>query len=281
MGRNNRTGMQVWSAQWGYPGDYIYREFHKKDGTSGLHYWKVSGADIDLGFKDYWDPVAAFATAHTHAQHFAGLVTELVNEYYERNGQFGIIASAYDTELFGHWWFGGIDWIREVLRALAFSDTVELMTASDYLEQHPSQDALALPEGSWGDQGSHFTWDNVDTHWMWGVIHEAETRIERLAARFPDAQGTQAELLNQATRELLLLESSDWPFLVTTGQAREYSVTRFQDHVERFHWLANAAEQQQDNEQVLAQCREYAWKDNPFATVDYRNFAPRQGRAME
>ncbi len=30
LGRNNRTGMQVWSADWGYPGDFDYREFHKK-----------------------------------------------------------------------------------------------------------------------------------------------------------------------------------------------------------------------------------------------------------
>ncbi|MCX6024205.1 MAG: 1,4-alpha-glucan branching protein, partial [Chloroflexi bacterium] len=70
-GRNNRTGMQVWSAQWGYPGDYNYREFHKKDGISGLNYWKVTGADVDLAWKDYYDPVAAATAANNHAAHFA------------------------------------------------------------------------------------------------------------------------------------------------------------------------------------------------------------------
>ncbi|MCX6024033.1 MAG: DUF1957 domain-containing protein, partial [Chloroflexi bacterium] len=205
----------------------------------------------------------------------------LVNGYADQNGQYGMVLAAYDTELFGHWWFEGVDWLREVLRAIAYSDTVEATTASSFLEQHPPQDAMALPEGSWGNGGTHFTWDNVDTQWMWPVIHEAEMRMERLAARFPDAHGAQAELLNQAGRELLLLQSSDWPFLVTTGQAKEYAITRFQEHVERFHWLAGAAEQQWDSEQVMAQCRDYAHRDNPFPTIDYRHFAPRQGRAME
>ena len=56
IGRNNRTGQQVWSADWGYPGDFDYREFHKKAGTSGLQYWRVTGAKTDLAHKDYYHP---------------------------------------------------------------------------------------------------------------------------------------------------------------------------------------------------------------------------------
>jgi 1,4-alpha-glucan branching enzyme len=29
IGRNNETGQRVWSADWGYPGDFDYREFHR------------------------------------------------------------------------------------------------------------------------------------------------------------------------------------------------------------------------------------------------------------
>ena len=49
IGRNNRTGMQVWSADWGYPGDGDYREFHKKDHMSGMQYWRVTGAQSRPG----------------------------------------------------------------------------------------------------------------------------------------------------------------------------------------------------------------------------------------
>ncbi|MGQ9516185.1 MAG: 1,4-alpha-glucan branching protein, partial [Anaerolineae bacterium] len=178
MGRNNRTSMQVWSADWGYPGDGDYREFHKKDGISGMQYWRVTGPRLDLSQKDLYHPDWAEYKAHQHARHFAGLVEELLAQYARENaGDFGIIAAMYDTELFGHWWFEGILWMREVLRNLAGSETVELTTASDYLAKHPPEDVLALPESSWGAGGTHFTWDNPDTHWMWEPIHQAELRM--------------------------------------------------------------------------------------------------------
>ena len=281
MGRNNPTSMQVWSADWGYPGDGDYREFHKKDGVSGMQYWRVTGPRLDLGQKDLYHPDWAEYKAHQHARHFAGLVEQLLTEYARDNqGDYGIIVSMYDTELFGHWWFEGILWIREVLRNLAASETVELTTASDYLTAHPPEDVLALPESSWGAGGTHFTWDNPDTHWMWEPIHQAETRMEALVARYPEAEGPARDILNQAARELLLLQASDWPFLVTTGQARAYAIERFQGHLERFEELARALEA--GTPETLAAGAELAGRyhalDNPFPDVDYRDFTERERR---
>ena len=78
IGRNNRTGMQVWSADWGYPGDGAYREFHKKDGVSGLQYWRVTGPKLDLAQKGLYDPAGRTGPRREHARHFAGLVEEVV-----------------------------------------------------------------------------------------------------------------------------------------------------------------------------------------------------------
>lgn len=277
LGRNNRTGMQVWSADWGYPGDFDYREFHKRDGTSGLRYWKVTGARLDLAYKDYYEPRQAHQKALEHAGHYARLVDQLLGQFYEENRKPGIIAAAYDTELFGHWWFEGITWIKEVLRLLARSEGVELTTASGYLEQHPPQDVLALEEGSWGQAGTHFTWLNIDTQWMWPIVHQAELKMEELVARHPQAQGPLAEVLRQAARELLLLQSSDWPFLITTGQAREYASARFQEHAARFQRLADIASAAQVDQASLQLCREYFELDKVFPSLDYRDFANREG----
>jgi len=274
IGRNNRTGMQVWSADWGYPGDYDYLEFHKKDGVSGLRYWRVTGARVDLGQKDYYHPDWAAYKVGEHSRHFAWLVGDLVSQSHEESGRFGLIASNYDTELFGHWWFEGIDWMREVLRILSQSETVELTTASDFIEQHPPEDVLALPEGSWGMGGGHWTWDNHDTRWMWQPIHQAERRMEKLVARHPAAQGDLAAVLNQAARELLLMQSSDWPFLVTTGQAREYAIVRFNEHLERFTRLAEIAEAGQADTSLVAELYE---RDKLFPNIDYRWFGEREG----
>lgn len=272
IGRDNRTGMQVWSAEWGYPGDYDYREFHKKDGISGLQYWRVTGARVDLGFKDAYHPDWAAYKVGEHARHFAWLVSDRLKQFHAETGRFGLIAANYDTELFGHWWFEGVEWIKQVLRLLADDAAVELTTASDFIEQHPPQDVLHIPESSWGMGGNHWTWDNHDTHWMWGPIHNAEARMEALVKRFPHPTPDEEAVLNQAARELLLLEASDWPFLVTTGQAREYAIRRFTRHVERFEALAASLERGQPDRRLADELYEV---DKVFPDIDYRWFAPR------
>jgi len=272
IGRNNETGQRVWSADWGYPGDFDYREFHRKDGVSGLQYWRVTGAKVDLGDKDLYHPQWAAHKVRMHAQDFAALV-ERILQAQQANGQgFGLISSNYDTELFGHWWFEGVEWLKQVLRLLAENPTVELTTASEYVEQHPPQQVIHLPEGSWGAGGTHFTWDNNDTHWMWAPIYDAERQMQRLATQYRERRDNDliGGVLDQAARELLLLESSDWPFLVTTGQARQYAVQRFSQHLERFLTLATSVERGAPDGALAARLWE---RDRVFPNIDYRWWA--------
>jgi len=269
LGRNNRTGEQVWSADWGYPGDFDYREFHKKAGTSGLQYWRVTGAKTDLAYKDYYHPDWAAYKVDQHAEHFAHLVGDLIRAYHQQTGRFGIISSNYDTELFGHWWFEGVTWLGKVLRHLAANEEIELTTATTYITQHPPQEVISLPEGSWGAGGTHFVWDNAETHWMWEPIHEAEARMEKLAETFTKPSTYEETVLNQAAREVLLLESSDWPFLVTTGQAREYAIQRLSQHLERFNKLAKSLERGRPD---VESAQEFWELDKIFPDIDYRYF---------
>lgn len=273
LGRNDRTSMQVWSADWGYPGDLNYREFHKKDGVSGLWYWKVTGARLDLAYKQYYDPYWAFKKAEEHAAHFSRLVEDLLVEYNKNSGKYGIIVSSYDTELFGHWWFEGIDWLKKVLENLSRSASAELVTASSFLQERPPQAMLALPEGSWGQAGNHFTWLNVDTRWMWPLINNASLQMEDLVAAFPQANGVKKEALDQTARELLLLQSSDWPFLVTTGQAKEYAVQRFQGHLARFQKLRENLISGIDDPGLVQELYE---TDKLFPDIDYHVFRCRE-----
>ncbi len=269
MGRNNRTGLQVWSGEWGYPGDYDYREFHKKDGNSGMQYWRVTGANVDLADKAIYQPQVAAKKVMQHAEHFTQLVEDVLGEFQQTSGKYGIACSNYDTELFGHWWFEGVDWLRHVLRNLADSESVELTTASTYLNAHPAQTSLALLEGSWGAGGTHFVWDNADTEWMWPIIHEAETRMLAAVGANPKARLIKRKILDQAARELLLLQSSDWPFLVTTGQANEYAIQRFREHAERFTSLLDSLETESPDEEMADRLWE---RDKIFPDIDYRWF---------
>lgn len=271
IGRNNSSSMQVWSAETGYPGDFDYREFHKRAGTSGLQYWRVTGNQVGLEMKDYYQPEWAAYKIDQHAEHFAHLVGDILRKFHNKTGEHGLVASCYDTELFGHWWFEGVEWLGKVLEHLAENEDISLTTATQFIEEHPPKDTLNIPESSWGAGGTHFTWDNPETHWMWEPIHQAEKRVAAFAKSYPEATPEEAAVLNQVVRELMLMQSSDWPFLVTTGQAREYAIQRFNQHYERFSKLADSLDQGAPDSRLAA---EYWELDKVFPDVDYRAFAP-------
>ena len=49
-------------------------------------------------------------------------------------------------------------------------------------------------------------------------------------------------MLEDAGRELLLLQASDWEFIITRGQAVDYGIKRFMLHVARFETLLDLVE---------------------------------------
>lgn len=271
MGRNDRAGFQVWSAAHGYPGDGLYREFHKKDDKSGLHYWRLTSKDCDLGQKMLYDPVLAERQTHLNSDHFSHLVYHLLKDYHDATGRHGLVMVSFDTELFGHWWFEGVTWLKQVIRKLHQAEGVDFQTGSEYLEAYPPDSAIELPESTWGQGGHYWVWQNHHTEWMWPQIHSAEFKMKELADANRDTTAPLKErALNQALRELLLLESSDWPFLVTTFQAKDYAVERFNQHKDRFWALANMLESGSIDEAQLSQFEDV---DNPFPNVDFRWYA--------
>ena len=179
MGRNDRAGFQVWSAADGYPGDGCYREFHRKDCNSGMHYWRITSSTTDLGDKMLYDPVLAMNQVNSNSDHYTNLIYHLLNDYKNsHNGKQGLVMVSFDTELYGHWWFEGIEFIKQVIRKLNnYVPEVEMMTAGEYLHAHPPTEAIQIPESSWGQGGHFWVWQNHLTEWMWPIIHAAEKRM--------------------------------------------------------------------------------------------------------
>jgi len=229
IARHPEVSGQVWSAQMGYPGDAAYREFHRKDDRSGLRYWRVTDTQTDLGAKEEYDVARAARRVREHAAHFAYRVREELADARRRSGTDAIVTTTFDSELFGHWWFEGVDWLSLVLRDLADLTT----TASERLAAAAPHARIALREGSWGKGSDHSTWLNPDTEWMWHALARMCDELARLRSA-PPADGRRVRAASQALRELLLAQSSDWPFLVTTGQAGQYATERFRMHEQRF-----------------------------------------------
>jgi 1,4-alpha-glucan branching enzyme len=225
--RDPRSSMQVWSRFQGYPGDGRYLEFHKMRWPGGLKLWRVTG-DIDLGGKQAYDPEAALAAAGGHADHFAGLLAEIAAG--ERQRRDGVIVAPFDTELFGHWWFEGPDWLAAVYRSLARDPRgIRPVTASRYLAEHPAKQAIRLPSGSWGANGDFSMWLGAATIWTWERLWPLEEQFWDTA---PTAIASPAArpVLAQAARELLLAQASDWQFIISTAAAADYAERRFREH---------------------------------------------------
>jgi 1,4-alpha-glucan branching enzyme len=236
VARDPATAFQVWSGEHGYPGDGAYLEFHKKRDPGGLRYWAVSDSRASLDRKRRYAPDAAARRVTEHARHFATLVQGALSDLSaadpdSRDAGPPLLAALFDTELFGHWWFEGPAFLERALEEIERVG-VEPVAIEAWLERHPPVDAVSLGEGSWGEGGDHRMWWNDGTREAWRAIHSAGQRFEALAERaatVPD-EPLLERLLVQTAREVLLLEASDWTFLITSGAARDYAERRIHEH---------------------------------------------------
>ena len=241
--RDPDTGLQVWSGEWGYPGDGNYLDFHKKHFPGGLRYWKVTSAKSDLADKLEYFPPDAQARIQENSSHFKGLIKGLLLKYNKETGKKGIVCAPYDCELFGHWWFEGPQFLKLVLKSIEEDPEVELTTCSQFLNEAKPTKVISIPEGSWGEGGYHYIWLNQWTEWTWRHIYEDEKRMQKLASEFGETKDDNLlKILKQAARELLLLQASDWQFLISTWSARDYAELRISEHHNNFNRLCDMAE---------------------------------------
>jgi 1,4-alpha-glucan branching enzyme len=176
----------------------------------------------------------------------------------------------YDTELFGHWWWEGPEFLYELARAMHADGEVEMASGGEVLDRDPARHLINLPEGSWGEGGYHYIWLNNENAWTWKKLYPCQRRMRELSRQY--AEGPAREIVRQAGRELLLAESSDWQFLISTQSAKDYAEVRLTDHIDRFERLAELAQQVHFGHALdaaeaafLADCQQ---KDAPFADLD-------------
>jgi 1,4-alpha-glucan branching enzyme len=267
---------RVWSGDVGYPADGVYLEFHKKRGARrGLRYWKITGQRIDLGGKQPYYPQDVPGKVYEHAVHFCNQVKQRLREYRGRTGRHGVVVASFDAELFGHWWFEGPQFLRDVLLTLNAEPEVDLCTPAEFLQRHPPDKAVALPEGSWGDGGDHRVWVNDRVNWMWEIEYRCETLFGKMSYNLPWRQREDLRgILAKAARELLLLQASDWPFVIARDQAVDYGIKRFMQHAGRFEVLADVAEKLADDADYLSRLSElerFELQDSEIHDVVFQN----------
>jgi 1,4-alpha-glucan branching enzyme len=94
-----------------------------------------------------------------------------------------------------------------------------------------------------------------------------------LADRFPDAHGILLRALNQAAREVLLSQHSDWTFIMKNNTAAEYAKKRFEEHIGRFTFLYQSILSESISEEWLTGVED---RDRIFQDLDYRIYSSRK-----
>ncbi len=283
FGRDWESSKQVWSAIEGYPGDYNYREFYRdvgfdldyeyikpyihKDGiriNTGIKYYRITGR---ADHKEPYSPEGAREKTAEHAGNFMFNREKQVEYLFDIIKKKPIIISPYDAELFGHWWYEGPMFLDYLFRKIHYDQkTIKLITPSEYLEQFPRNQVITPSLSSWGWKGYCEVWLEGSNDWIYRHLHKASERMAELANDYPNANGLLRRALNQALRELLLAQSSDWAFIMKTGTVVQYAVKRTKDHILRFIKLYEDIKSNRIDEGWLS---DIEWKDNIFPEIDY------------
>lgn len=284
--RDPHTGAQVWSADIGYPSDNAYLDFHKKRWPGGHRYWSVTAPDASPDSKQPYAPQTAAERVQSHASHFIHLVYQTLQPAFSDPSGIQpppILSAPFDADLFGHWWFEGIQWLDALARNLADptrggASGIQLISAAEYLDLYPPTAPITMPEGSWGAGGHHDVWLNPETLWTYPHLYTAELYVRDLATTNQWRTSTTAKrILQQLCRELLLLQSSDWHSLITTGAARDYAETRFLTHNDLFNELKSLWHLFQTTQQLTpaqeTRLAEIEDRDNIFPDIDPTHWA--------
>jgi 1,4-alpha-glucan branching enzyme len=288
LARDTESSKQVWSAIEGYPGDYHYRDFYRDVGFDldfeylkphlhqtgirshlGMKYYKITGPTDQ---KQAYEPGPALDKAAEHAGNFM-FNREKQVEWLSgaMDGRPSLIVAPYDAELFGHWWYEGPDWINFLLRKLHYDQqTVKTITVPEYLDKHPKLQFSQPTLSSWGYKGYCEVWLEGSNDWIYRHLHEGADRMVELAGRYPDPSQVLRRALNQAARELLLAQSSDWAFIMKTGTMVEYAKQRTLVHVLNFNHLYEELCRGDVDESWLSEIER---RHNLFPDLDYRVYA--------
>jgi len=283
FGRDLDSAKQVWSRQEGYPGDLRYRDFYRDIGFdlnldylkphlaagetrsfTGIKYYRVTGSKTG---KEVYDRKAALKAADDHASDFLRARVAQIERLSEILERPPLVLCPYDAELFGHWWYEGPEFLNYFVRKAYYDQNdFEVITPEQYLARHPTNQLATPAASSWGEGGYWGVWLDEKNQWIYPHLNIAQERMSEIARGFMQPDALQERALKQAARELLLAQSSDWPFILRSGTSPDYARKRINDHLLRFTSLYEQLKNNTLDENSLEMVES---SDNIFPDVDY------------
>jgi 1,4-alpha-glucan branching enzyme len=264
--RDLEVTYRVWSPRRGYPGGRWYRDFHAFDHASGFHHARVTSTTTPAHEKAAYDPARAADAVRDDAADFVDVVRRrLVDLAAQRDGRPGLVVAAYDTELFGHWWHEGPQWLEAVLRALPEAG-VRVTTLAGAVEAGHVAGPRHLEAGSWGSGKDWRVWDGEAVA---DLVDDNERLRDRVSKVLAIATPDRDPVRDQLVRSTLLALSSDWAFMVTKDSAAGYARDRHDRHHREARLLADLVERGDDTAARALAARLHE-VDGPFGHLDAR-----------
>ncbi len=259
FGREQASSSEIWNADSGFPGDERYRDFFRDLGLeapieylreylgeseqrqfTGIKYHRSSGQEER---SDLYDPeLAARATEEHSVRFIASRGAQLAA--LEAGGIANpVVVCAFDADLFGNWWYEGIEFLERIFRKAAAREDFSFTTPGAILAAQGGELTPTAPvSSSWSEGGYFETWTSEENNWTHAEI---QTRAEQLTrfvriheenrAAVSEATARHRERCIQVmTKELLLAQASDWAFLMKNEASRDYAERRMRSHFENF-----------------------------------------------
>ncbi|MCG2725738.1 MAG: DUF1957 domain-containing protein [Elusimicrobia bacterium] len=290
--RDIDSSREVWSSKFGYPGDSSYREFYRDLGYDadyeyikpylgmgkgrkplGIKYHRVTG-NVDLSQKALYDPDLAKATIARHAEDFLIKRLKQMDDIYSDLSIKPIIVGCYDAELFGHWWFEGPAFLEAIIRRIREERLpLQFVLPGEYIDSCQEPESIEPEMSSWGENGYFDPWINESNDKIYPHIIAATERMIETAGRFKNQaiNNVTIRALNQAARETLLSQNSDWPFLMYINSHSDYAFSRINDHCENANNLLTQIIEKNIDETFLSELEN---RNNIFTRIDFRVFSP-------
>jgi len=257
FGRDSESTLPVWSSRGGFPGNPVYREFHKDLGwelssselqkkgipTSrplGLKFHRITDNKSLLDKKEFYIEDEAIKKVEEHADIYLLSRSKQLKNLTISSSFDPLLIAPFDAELFGHWWYEGPRFIEFILKK-STNYSIKLTNLKEILLKKPNLQICDPSPSSWGQGGYHNYWLNDKNAWIVPKITKAGSVFVELCSRkFND--DFSLRLLKQAARELLLSESSDWSFILRAGTTTKLAKERIDRHLSRFWKLVDMLE---------------------------------------
>ena len=233
---------------------------------TGYKYW----SRVSTG-KDIYNPNEASDRVTKHAKTFLENTITRLEEASKHMDEAPISINAYSASSFGHLWHEGPLFIETLFRMASAYKDFRFVCPSEYIfKQNLTSIQVVNPEfSSSGVNGYAETWLDVSNDWIYRHLSHAMERMTELAERFPDDTGLKERALNQAAREILLAQSSDWSALLHRQDSTEYARNKAENSLRNFTTIYEALGSNYISTEWLTNLER---RHNIFPNINYRVF---------